>query len=184
MQLLECVNTCLSAMGEARVTSPTVRHPTVDLINSTIVMKKRQLLEKGWYFNKSEVKMFPALDGTMEYPVDTLSVVGACGEILVPRGGKLFDMDNNTNQFTEPKTLFIAYDVEFEDLPECAANVIMYRSAREVYVGDLGADTSVQNMLANEVASYSTLELLHIRNMRYSTRQLPGWVKLRRALRN
>lgn len=183
MLLLEAVNTCLSAMGEARVTSTTVRHPTVDLINSTLTMKKRQFLERGWWFNTSDVTMYPGTDGKMEFPANALSVLGFDGEILIPRGGMLFDMDNNTDQFTEPKKMRVFYNLDFEDLPECAANVIMYRTMREVYVGDLGSDSTVENMMMNESAELATVEMLHLRNKRYTTRQRPGWIRYKNALR-
>lgn len=183
MTLLDAINTCLSALGEARVTSTTVRHPTVDLIRTTIAMKKRDLLEKGWWFNTSNVKMYPSITGQLEYPENAISVLGFGGEILVPREGVLFDVDNNTSVFTEAKELRVFYDVAFEDLPECAANVILYRAAREVYAGDLGIDSSVQNMQYNEATHTATLEMLHLRNRRYTTKQRRGWSRLHSALR-
>ena len=183
MTLLEAVNTCLSAMGEARVTSTTVRHPTVDLINSTLVMKKRQYLERGWWFNIADVTMYPATDGSMEYPVNALSIVGFCGETFVARDGKLFDMDTNSDQFTDAKKMRVTYDVDFEDLPESVANVVMYRTMREVYVGDLGSDSAVQNMQFNEATNNATVEALHLRNKRYTTKQRSGWARYRNALR-
>jgi hypothetical protein len=183
MSLLEALNTCLSALGEARVTSTTVRHPTVDLILSTITMKKRDLLEREWWFNTADVTMHPSTTGEMEYPAKALSVLGYSGETLVPRGGMLFDLDNNTRYFTEPKKLRVFYDVDFEDLPEAAANVVMFRTAREVYAGDLGIDQNVQNMMQNEMVAHGQLEMLHLRNRRYSTRQRPGFRRLVSALR-
>jgi hypothetical protein len=183
MLLLEAINNCLTALGEAHVTSASVRHPTVDLIRTTLVMKQRQLLETGYWFNTSEVTMYPSPTGEMAYPNKALSVLGYGGETFVPRGGMLFDMDNNTNVFTEPKTMLVFYDLDFEDLPECAANVIMTRTAQEVYSGDLGVDTAVQRMRTLEGESLATLQMLHLRNRRYSTKQRRGWGRLVSALR-
>lgn len=183
MTLLDAINTCLSSLGEARVTSTTVRHPTVDLIRSTIDMKKTELLEKGWWFNTAQAKMYPSPTGEMEAPVDTLSILGYCGEMYIERGGMLFDLDNNTQYFTEPKSMQITYNLDFEDLPECAANVVMQRANRAVYSGDLGIDTAVQNMQVNEQVNMTTLETLHMRNKRYSTRQRRPWQRMRNALK-
>lgn len=183
MTLLEAVNTCLSALGESRVTSTTVRHPTVDLILGTIEMKQRQLLERGWWFNVSHVTMYPSTTGEMEYPVNAISIIGDGGETFVPRGGMLFDMDNNTKFFTEPKGMTVAYNLDFEDLPECAANVVMTRAAQEVYSGDLGPDSAVQRLNGLEILSFAEMELQHMRNRRYSTKQRRGWGRLVRALR-
>lgn len=183
MTLLDAVNTCLSALGEARVTSTTVRHPTVDLIKQTIEMKKAQLLETGWWFNTSDVTMYPSNTQEMEYPVDALSVLGYDGEIFERRGGMLFDMDNNTQLFTEPKQMRVFYNLDFEDLPECAANVVMCRAGQEVYSGDLGVDSSVQRLASLEFLAKADMEKLHLRNKRYSTKQRRGWRRLRNALR-
>lgn len=183
MTQLEAVNTCLSALGEARVTSTEVRHPTVDLINSTLVMKQRQLLERGWWFNTSDVTMYPSFTGEMEAPVNALSILGFGGETFVVRDGMLFDMDNNTRFFTEPKTMRVFYNLDFEDLPECAANVVMTRAAQEVYSGDLGVDTSVARLQQLEIQSFADMEMIHLRNKRYSTRQRRDWQRVSSALR-
>lgn len=183
MTLLDAINTCLSTLGEARVTSTTVRHPTVDLIRSTIAMKKTELLERGWWFNIAQATMHPSPTNEMEYPVGALSVLGYSGEKYVPRGGMLFDLDNNTRFFTEPKSMQITYDVDFEDLPECAANVVMQRANRAVYSGDLGMDNTVVNMQQNEQLNMITLETMHMRNQRHSTRKRRGWQRMRNALR-
>lgn len=183
MTLLDAINTCLSSLGEARVTSTTVRHPTVDLIRNTLALKKTELLETGWWFNTAQATMHPSSTGEMEYPVNALSTLGYYGEMYVPRDGMLFDLDNNTKYFTEPKSMQITYDVDFEDLPECAANVVMQRANRAVYAGDLGIDSAVQNMQYNEQVNQATLETMHMRNKRFSTRQRRPWQRMRNALK-
>jgi len=155
----------------------------VDLIRNTITMKLAELLERGWWFNTAQVTMYPSDLGEMEYPANALSVLGWDGEQFVPRGGMLFDLDNNTQYFTEPKRMQVTYTVDFEDLPECAANVVMQRANRAVYSGDLGMDATVQNMQFNEMQNFATLETLHMRNKRFSTRQRRGWRRMQNALR-
>lgn len=183
MTLLDAINTCLSTLGEARVTSTAVRHPTVDLIRTTIELKKTELLERGWWFNTAQATMYPSTTGEMEYPVDALSVLGYNGEMYIPRGGMLFDLDNNTQFFTEAKSMQITYKVDFEDLPECAANVVMQRANRAVYSGDLGMDNTVVNMQNNEIQNFAQLEAMHLRNRRHSTRQRRPWQRMRNALK-
>jgi hypothetical protein len=183
MTLLDAINTCLSTLGEARVTSTLARNPTVDLIKSTIDMKKDELLERGWWFNIAQATMYPSPSGEMEYPVGALSVLGYDGEKFVPRDGMLFDLDNNTKYFTEPKSMQITYDVDFEDLPECAANVVMQRANRAVYSGDLGMDNTVTNMQQNELMNFATLETMHMRNQRHTTRKRGAWRRMRNALK-
>lgn len=184
MLLLEAINSCLTALGEARVTSDTVRHPTVDIVRSTIDLKRRLLLERGWWFNQANVTMYPGVDGTMEYPFDALSIVGFDGRTLIARDGLLFDMDNGTNQFTRPLQMQVTYDLEFQNLPESAATIVWTRTAQEVYAGDYGVDSTIERLNLQEQLATQTLEMLHLRNRRYSTRDRRGFQRIVRALRN
>lgn len=184
MTLLEAINTCLTALGEARVTSPEVRHPTVDLIKATLVTKQRLLLENGLWFNVTQVTMYPAPDGTMEYPVNTLSVVGPNGNVFIPRNGLLFDVINNTDKFTSSQDLRVTYNLDFEDLPECVAVVLTCDTAMDIYAGDFGMDAAVQKLARDRDAASAQMERLHLRNVRHSTRDRRGWRRIQNALHN
>lgn len=184
MTLLEAINTCLTALGEARVTSSEVRHPTVDLIKSTLVVRQRLLLERGYWFNVTMVTMFPAPDGTMEYPSNALSIVGPNGNVFIPRGGLLFDVINNTDRFTSSQDLKVTYNLNFEDLPECVAVMLTCDTAMEIYTGDFGVDTTVQKLNADRANASAQCEMLHLRNVRHSTRERRGFRRIRNALKN
>lgn len=184
MELLDAVNSCLSALGEARVTSTDTRHPSVDLILGTIKTKQRAILERGMWFNTYDAKMYPNDVGQMEYPANAISVQsGDSSKVYTKRNGMLFDVLGNTSYFKEPVTITVAEDLAFENLPECAANVVMYRAMRAVYVGDLGYDSTVSDMMQNEQVASLQMETLHIRNMKYSTRSRRGFARYKQALR-
>lgn len=184
MTLLEAINTCLTALGEARVTSPEVRHPSVDLIKSTLANKQRLLLERGMWFNVTQVTMYPAPDGTMEYPVNGLEVIGPCGNVFVRRNGMLFDVINNTDRFTGPQNLRVTYNLDFEDLPECVAVMLTCDTSMEIYTGDFGVDTTIQKLIKDRDAAAAQAEMLHLRNVRHSTRDRRAWGRLVSALKN
>lgn len=183
MLLLEAVNSCLHALGEARVTRTDVRHPSVDLILGVIELKKRQLLEAGYWFNTTVVKMYPNHENKVEYPASALSVVSVkTRKIYEMRNNMLFNVTDNTEYFDNPVLLKVTYNVDFDNLPTCAANVVMYRAMREVYVGDLGNDETVSNMMVNEDEAYAQMEIQHLRNKKFNTRQLNSYWKYRNAL--
>lgn len=183
MTYLEAINSCLTALGEARVTSDTTRNPTVDLIRGVLDAKRRELLEPGWWFNTVfEAKMYPGLDGTIEAPVEAFSIFGKTAR-LIERDGMLFDLTNNTKFFTGPQVLSYTYDMEHGNLPEAAANVVTFRAAIEVYTGDLGTDGNIETYQEQVVRNYQTMELLHLRNMAYNTKQRADWRRYRNALR-
>lgn len=184
MTLLEAINIGLSALGEFRVTSAEDRHPTADILRSTIASKQMSLLERGWWFNQYTTTMYPADDGTVEYPVNAISVLGYDGRVYTMRGGMLFDMDNNTQYFTKPAELLVTEDLDFEDLPDCAANFVAYSAAKQQYINDLGVDANVRDMEATVALNWATMEMLHLRNRRYSTRQTRQFRSYRRALLN
>jgi hypothetical protein len=182
--MLEAINAALSALGEARVTSATTVHPTVDIITTTLAVKRREFLERGWWFNTADVKMYPDSLGRLPYPNNALTVLGFRGETFIPRDGYLFDMDNNTNVFTEAKEIRVTYDVDFEDLPECVANVVSLRTTQEVYAGDLGVDSALQRLALLEQQALGNCEVLNMRNRRYNSRERRGFRRIVRALRN
>lgn len=184
MELLDAVNSCLSALGEARVTSTDTRHPSVDLILGTIKVKQKAILERGMWFNTYDAKMYPNDAGGVEYPASAISVQsGDSSKIYTKRNGMLFDVLANTEYFTKPITITVATDITFDNLPECVANVVMYRTMRAVYVGDLGYDATVSDMMQNEQVATLQMETLHMRNMQYSTRSRRGFARYMQALR-
>lgn len=60
------------------------------------------------------------------------------------RDGWLYDLMNQTTEFTEKTYIKSFLDFEFEDLPEYAAQVIALRVAAETYRNDIGADSNYQ----------------------------------------
>lgn len=184
MTLLDAINIGLSALGEFRVTSADDRHPTADILRSTIEDKQKELLERGWWFNTYTSTASPDTNGKVEYPVNALSVLGDSGRIYTMRGGMLFDMDNYTDVFAGPVTIMVTEDLDFEDLPECAANVVAYSAAMQQYINDLGNDANTRTMAEIIQRNWDTVELLHLRNKRYSTRQTRQFRRLRTALLN
>lgn len=185
MQLLESVNICLHTLGEARVTSTDTRHPSVDLILSTINTKKALLLERGWWFNTSVVHMYPNDLKQIAYPANSLRIESDDRrKVYSARSGMLYDVLAGTQYFDGPVYLQVSVDLDFEDLPECVANVITYRVARAVYVGDMGNDSSVSDLMQNEQMAYLQMETLHLRNMNYNTRNRREFSRITSALRN
>lgn len=183
MELLEAVNTCLTAIGEARVTSIDTRHPSVDLIIQTIATKQRLLLERGWWFNIEYEKMYPDLLKRVPYPADAIAIKSMDGyTIYSSRNGYLYDNSRNTTEFDGPVTIQVTVNLDFDDLPESAATVITYRTARAVYVGDFGNDSSVSDMAQNEASAMLLLEEQHLRNMKHSTRRRRAWGRYQNAL--
>lgn len=183
MEYLDAINTCLTAIGEARVTSVDSRHPSVDLIKQTLDTKQRLLLERGWWFNIEYEKMYPDTLKRVPYPADAIAIKSMDGyTIYSRRNGYLYDNSKNTTEFDGPVNIQVTVNLDFDDLPESAATVITYRAARAVYVGDFGNDSSVSDMTQNEASAMLLLEEQHLRNMKHSTRRRRQWGRYQNAL--
>lgn len=183
MELLEAVNTCLTAIGESRVSSLDTRHPSVDLIKQTIADKQKLLLERGWWFNTMYTKLYPDTVQRIQYPADTLAIKGTDGyTIYSTRGGYLYNNSTNTQLFAAPVNVQVTVNLDFDDLPESAATVVVCRAARAVYVGDFGNDSSVSDIVQNETTAALLLEEQHLRNMKHSTRRRRQWGRYQNAL--
>ena len=183
MQLLTAVNIILNMLGEAQVTNTEFQHSTVYLVLTAIEEHKRLLLEKGWWFNTGTVTMTPNTSNEIEYPTDALMIVDTANErLLTTRAGLLWDASSNTQYFTQDMELFCTFNIAFEDLPACAAQVVIYRAGAEVYSNDLGVDSSVQQALQKAQVAYNQLQMLHLRAMKYTTKQSSAYMNILAAL--
>lgn len=183
MQLLTAVNQILSMLGEAQVTSIDIQHNTIYKILSAIEEHKRLLLETGWWFNTGKVTMYPSIDSTMEVPANTLFVTDTDNLFLVTiEDSKLYNATDNTVYFTAPINLFCTFNKTFEDLPTCAATVVVCRAGIQVYADDLGVDSLVQRYKSDEVNAFMQMQKLHLRAMRYNSKLTGGYQNILRAL--
>ena len=183
MQLLTAVNQILSMLGEAQVTSVDSQHSTVYKILTALEAQKRMLLEVGWWFNIGSATMYPGTDSTMEAPVDALYMNDTTNEKLVTvRDGMLYNVTDSTQYFTEPMTLFCTFNLSFENLPLCAATVVVCRAGVEVYSDDLGVDSVVQRYQMDEARALQQMQKLHLRSMKYNSQLTQGYQNILRAL--
>lgn len=183
MQLLTAVNQILSMLGEAQVTTINAQHSTVYKILTAIEAEKRLLLEPGWWFNTGRVTMYPGTDGTMEAPANAIFITDVSNELLLNiQGAMLYNATDNTEFFTAPLSVFCTFNKTFEDLPICAATVVVCRAGVQVYSDDLGVDALVQRYKNDEVNAFMQMQKLHLRAMRYNSKLAGGYQNILRAL--
>jgi len=184
MQLLTAVNQILSTLGEAQVSTIDSQHMTVYKILSALELHKQLLLERGWWFNTCTETMYLDTNNQLEAPVNALSVEDTTGTLLLTiRDGMLFNSSDNTEYFEEAITIFSTLNLAFEDLPICAASVVMNLAKIQVYTDDLGVDSVIEVAQAELNRDMRQLEMMHIRSMRHSTKNKRSWAKLQNALR-
>ena len=165
MKLLDAVNTILPYLGEANVTSTTARNTTVQSILQQIETAKRALLATGWWFNTVSVTLYPGSDLKIKAPVNVLNWECNDDSVLSEiRGEYLYNLETGTYEFSGVQTGTIKQDLDFEELPEYAAQVIMYTACTAVYSADLGVDNTYGMEILSKLAQARMyLERDHLR---------------------
>lgn len=134
---LEAVNVMLKAIGETPVNTLDVTGLTDAAIAQDILREiTREVQGVGWYFNVDEAyTLAPAADGTVAVPANVLFLKpNPANETrrLVPREGKLYDKDAQSNIFDPalPPIMDVTWFFDFEQIPETFRRFITIRAAR------------------------------------------------------
>ena len=184
MKLLTAVNLMLPKLGEHPVTSLEINHPTLAIILPEVENELALTLNKGWWFNEYEYTAFPDNDGKIVLGADTLMFTPMPTEPLaLLRGLDLFDPVNQTYVWTKPIKGIVRSNVEFDLLPESAAQYIWYSALVNIYVTDIGFTQEVQVWGAKAKNSLTDMLAEHCRQRRFSTRHSRRFRKLQASLR-
>jgi hypothetical protein len=183
MRLLDAVNLILPKLGEHRVTRLDVKHPTLAVILPEVDNELRTLLNKGWWFNEFNITLHPNTEGHLILGSDILTFTADCEETAVQRGAKLYNPNTLSYVFQTPVSGRVRQYVEFDDLPESAAQAVYYSALVAAYVTDIGLTNEVQDWKTKAFSAYSDLLAEHIRQKKFSTRKSRQYLRLRRAMR-
>tara|TARA_R110002096_G_scaffold390861_1_gene585396 strand:- start:1344 stop:1949 length:606 start_codon:yes stop_codon:yes gene_type:complete len=146
---LDAVNLMLSAIGESPVN--TIENSGLaDVVSAVNTLRNvsRQVQQRGWKWNTlKNYSLSPTapLPGTVPLPVNTLKVdvTRKNGAHLlkdyINEGGQLYDIENNTNQFSENIDVDIVLLKDFILLPSPARDYIAARAAREYQQATIGS---------------------------------------------
>lgn len=146
-QLLEAVNGCLSGIGEFPVDNLYASHSDAALALNVISRTRRQMLSRGWWFNREENWRIPVgqIDGRVYAPDKALSVLSSEDNRynqLTLRQGSVYNVDEHTYDLRSlaDATGFIKLgfivDLEFEDLPPTAQHAVAL-VAKRVFAQDM-----------------------------------------------
>jgi len=182
MELLDAVNLVLPKLGERAVTSLTVRHPTLAILLPIIEQTQRNVLRRGWWFNEFVYTAYPAVNGEIDIGINTLSFVPDMPDTAVVRGQRLYNPVTLSYVFTESVPGRVIHYVEFNELPESAAQYVFNSALVDAYATDLGVtqELSVWQSLAG--MSWSDLLSEHLRQRKHTTRNSRRWQQLIRSM--
>lgn len=142
---LDAVNTMLSSIGEAPVSSLSSGLIEAEIAESILNTIDREVQSMGWHFNTELNKSFaktPA--GEILLPADILradSTLKANAPNLVQRGLKMYDRAKHTFNIGTDAALDIVVQLVFDDLPEVAKRYIVLRATRIFQDRVVGSNT-------------------------------------------
>lgn len=183
MNLLDAVNLILPKLGEHGVTSLNTKHPTLAVILPEIDNELRILLMKGWWFNEFDTTLYPDSEGKIAVGADVLTFTPACADVAVQRGLELYNPVTLDYVFTSPVKGRVRQYVEFDKLPESAAQYVYFSGLVNAFIADIGLTQEVQAWGSKAGAAWSDLLAEHLRQRKYSTRQSRKFRNLVSALR-
>lgn len=144
----EAINRCLKAIGEAPVNSINSGVPDAEEASAVIDEVTQQVLMAGWSCNTAEnVKLVPDLDGIIKVPASVLQVDTAGRDkwlnvtVRTDTDGidKLFQVKDQTYQFTRPVYVDMTYLFDIDGLPFPLQNYIAAKAARVFQEGTFGS---------------------------------------------
>ena len=133
--LLDAVNTCLAAIGEAPVNSTTSAElVTVVLAKQFIEERSRLLQSRSWKFNTDiDYSMTRDTDGRIPIPANVVRIDSTdqySQYDVVVRGQFLYDRAKRTDIFDQNIKCNVTWMFSFEDLPQHARWLITVQAAR------------------------------------------------------
>jgi hypothetical protein len=142
---LDAVNTMLSSIGEAPVSSLSSGLIEAEIAESILNTIDREVQSMGWHFNTDLNKNF-AKDtlGQIILPANILradSTLKANAPNLVQRGLKMYDRVNHTFVISTDAALDVVLQLLFDDLPEVAKRYIVLRATRIFQDRVVGSNT-------------------------------------------
>lgn len=131
---LDAVNTMLSAIGEAPVSSLSSGLIEAEIAETILNTVDREVQSMGWHFNTELNKSFAQdTSGQVILPADILkadATLVANGPDLVQRGLKMYDRKNHTFNIGKNVGLDVVVQLEFTDVPEVAKRYMVLRATR------------------------------------------------------
>lgn len=170
---LDAVNTMLDVIGESPV-STIEDNGLVDAALARDLLRKvsREVQSRGWYWNTDRaVELAPGnpLPAPIAIPANALQVEPV--DVLVqavPRGAQLWDIGNNTFNFSASVRCDIIRLLPFEDIPEAARGFIMVRAARVFQDRRIGSTDANGFNKADEVQALVTLQSAEARQANFN----------------
>lgn len=142
---LDAINTMLSAIGEAPVSSLSSGLVEAEVAETILNTVDREVQSMGWNFNTELNKAFVQdTNGEIALGADILradATLKANSKDLVQRGSKMYDKAKHTFNIGTTVNLDVVVELTFDDLPEVAKRYMTLRATRIFQDRVVGSNT-------------------------------------------
>ena len=132
---LSAVNSILGSIGQSPITTLNYENPEISFIYNILTEVNKDVQNEGWHFNTEQhIAVNPDADGYITIPNNALRYDIHDGfkdrsQDVVQRNGRLYDLVEHTDVFTNTLYLDLVTLYAFEDLPNPFQRYITYRAA-------------------------------------------------------
>lgn len=183
MTELEALNQALPYLQAPVATSLEQRHPTLSALRASLATELDAVLDHGYWFNTRSITLNPDSGGLIQAPTQIRALYIDGADLVDVRGAFLWNITHSTNVFAGSLTGRVLDDLTFEEVPNAAARLALWRAALNVYVPRFGVDDVAQSIGAKAQEAQGLLEREHLRKSRYSMQSTGAVRKIRQALR-
>lgn len=177
MRLLDAVNRIMPKLNERPVTSVTQKHPTLAILMPIIENAQQQLLLKKWWFNAYRYEAFPSPDGKIYMGSNVLAFYPETDGVVV-RGDTLYNLIDRTHIFTASVKGEVVENMEFDLLPESAAQAVFYTALVEMFTTDIGMSKELALWSQQDDKARADLLAEHLRQKKHNSQKLPAWRRM------
>lgn len=157
---LQAVNTIISNIGQAPVTSLESGNPLVEMAEQILDEVSRAVQAEGWVFNTEYEFPFTPDPTTKEIvvPDNVLSIDtnAVTTSPVVIRRGKVYNRHAHTYKFDTQQALDVVWLLAFDDLPEAFRNYITIRAANVFAGRSVGSTEAVRFGEREEILARAT----------------------------
>ena len=159
---LSAVNSILGSIGQSPVTAISSTNPEISYIYDIFEEVTKDVQNEGWHFNTEyHVKVSPDSNGHITLPTNALSYDINDGhrdrsKDVVVRNGRLYDIVNHTDEFTEDLYLDIVTLYTFTDLPNAFQRYITHRASVRAAIQLVSNPELVKTLQRQEAQSRAT----------------------------
>jgi hypothetical protein len=167
MKLYEGINMLLASIGEAPITDDDQALNAdalsdVGMARNTILTMNKTMQEEGWWFNKEvDYPLVPNENNKIPIGDNILSVVDTK---YVVKDHKLWDIQNKTFDFTTTIKTTVVFLIDFDDLPNVMADVIVRESQAEFYNNVFGDTQQLQVIRQNAQRAQVALQKFQLKH--------------------